>query len=202
MNIYKPFTYLIGWSNYNVWYYGVRYAKNCSTNDLWTIYFTSSKHVRAFRHLHGEPDVIQIRKVFESKHLAIEHEQKLIRRAKLHLNDNFLNKGAQKAFNVSTELLSKKMIALNKSTEARLRSKERMLRSNPMRDPLIAEKSAATKRGRPNPIICGDNHPLRKHEELRKQKSESMIGRVWCNDGVRNKFVRAVPPGFVRGRIT
>jgi hypothetical protein len=36
MNIYNtPYTYLIGWSNQNKYYYGVRYAKDCHPNDFW-----------------------------------------------------------------------------------------------------------------------------------------------------------------------
>lgn len=65
--IYKdvPFTYLIGWSKHNLWYYGCRFAKGCKPDDLWTKYFTSSigkddiKGVREYRQELGEPDVIR-----------------------------------------------------------------------------------------------------------------------------------------------
>ncbi len=66
MSIYIPYTYIIGWSLYNKYYYGVRYAKNCNPNDLWKTYFTSSKYVKEFRNNHGEPDIIQVRKTFEN----------------------------------------------------------------------------------------------------------------------------------------
>lgn len=42
MYIYTPYTYLIGWSKHNIWYYGKRTAKNCHPNDFWVTYFTSS----------------------------------------------------------------------------------------------------------------------------------------------------------------
>ena len=45
MTIYKPYTYLIGWTNYDMWYYGVRYTKDADPNELWKKYFTSSKHL-------------------------------------------------------------------------------------------------------------------------------------------------------------
>ncbi len=64
MNI--PYTYLIGWSKLNKWYYGCRCAQHCHPNDLWIKYFTSSLYVRQFRKLHGEPDVIKVRKIFQS----------------------------------------------------------------------------------------------------------------------------------------
>jgi len=67
MSIYIPYTYLIGWSHINKWYYGVEYSnskKIANPKNLWTIYFTSSNIVKKFREEYGEPDVIQIRKIF------------------------------------------------------------------------------------------------------------------------------------------
>jgi len=62
----KPFTYLIGWSKHRLFYYGSRYARNSSVDDLWTKYFTSSAVVKKVRAEIGEPDIIQIRKTFKS----------------------------------------------------------------------------------------------------------------------------------------
>ncbi len=87
-----PFTYLIGWSAYNKWYYGVRYAKGCSPKDLWKTYFTSSRVVKQFRKDFGEPDVIQIRKTFTSKKSATMHEYKVLNRLDASNNTKFLNK--------------------------------------------------------------------------------------------------------------
>lgn len=87
-----PFTYLIGWTIHNTWYYGVRYAQGCSPDDLWTTYFTSSKYVTQFRKVYGEPDVVRVRKVFDNPKSAVAWEDAVIRRAKLYKNENFLNK--------------------------------------------------------------------------------------------------------------
>ncbi len=73
-----PYTYLIGWSKQNKWYYGVRYAKDCSPDDLWIKYFTSSKYIHKYRKEHGEPDIIQIRKTFECGEKARLWESKII----------------------------------------------------------------------------------------------------------------------------
>lgn len=88
-----PYTYLIGWSELNKWYYGARWARNCTPTDLWKTYFTSSKYVHEFMHLNGEPDVIQIREIFSSVELTRIHEEKVIRRMKMIRDDRFLNKG-------------------------------------------------------------------------------------------------------------
>ena len=71
------YTYRIGWSGHNKHYYGVRYAVNCSPDDLFNSYFTSSKHVKQFFKLNGKPDIIQIRKVFETKEQAINWEHRV-----------------------------------------------------------------------------------------------------------------------------
>jgi len=92
MYIYKPYTYLIGWSKHNIWYYGVRYGQDCHPDELWQTYFTSSKYVERFRKLNGEPDVIQIRKVFDNKDAARDHERKVLVRMKVVTEDKWLNK--------------------------------------------------------------------------------------------------------------
>lgn len=87
-----PFTYLIGWAKYNLWYYGVRYAKKCHPDDLWTTYWTSSKEVAKTRLLHGEPDVIQIRKVFNNVNAARHWEQKVLVRMRVIRKKEWLNR--------------------------------------------------------------------------------------------------------------
>jgi hypothetical protein len=67
MSNYQPYIYLIGWSNLDRWYVGSRYARNCSPDDLWKSYFTSSKMVTAVRYLYGEPDMIQTYPVEDKK---------------------------------------------------------------------------------------------------------------------------------------
>ncbi len=87
----KPFTYLIGWSTINKFYYGVKYAKNSNPADLWTKYFTSSKHVKQIRNDHGEPDIIQVRKVFNSVEKARNWECKVLTRLNVIHNEKWIN---------------------------------------------------------------------------------------------------------------
>lgn len=90
MSIY--YTYLIGWTSLNRYYYGVRYSPNAHPSDLWKTYFTSSKHVKSFRSLHGEPDIIQVRQTFSSKDKAILWESRVLKRMKVRETDSWLNK--------------------------------------------------------------------------------------------------------------
>lgn len=96
MTIYKPYTYLIGWSDQQKFYYGVRFAKNCNPSDLWVKYFTSSEPVAEFRKEYGEPDIIQIRKTFNSKESAILWEQKVLIKINARYNPLFLNQACLK----------------------------------------------------------------------------------------------------------
>ena len=86
------YTYLIGWTQNDVWYYGVRYAKDSSPEDLWSTYFTSSKYVQEYRKKIGEPDHIEVRRVFRNTKSAIDCEDRVIRTLKLYENKRFLNK--------------------------------------------------------------------------------------------------------------
>lgn len=84
-----PYTYLIGWSHLNKWYYGVRYAKGCHPSDLWTKYFTSSKQVYNYRNQHGEPNIIKVRRVFDNVDVARKWENRILR--KIYLREEWLN---------------------------------------------------------------------------------------------------------------
>lgn len=86
-----PYTYLIGWSKLDKFYYGVRYAKTCIPDDLWVRYFTSSKLVKHYRNLYGEPDIIQVRRTFNDKVKAADWEAKVLRRLKIKTNEKMLN---------------------------------------------------------------------------------------------------------------
>jgi len=90
-SIYQPYTYLIGWSSHNRYYYGVRYAKDCNPNDLWVSYFTSSKYVKNFFERYGDPDVIQVRKTFSTVDDARFWEHKVLKRLRVVNNPIFLN---------------------------------------------------------------------------------------------------------------
>lgn len=108
---YLPYTYLIGWTQYNKWYYGVRW-KNISEkrhpeDDLWHHYFTTSKKVPLARTILGEPDVIQIRRKFNSVKEAQDWEHKVLRRMKAAHRFEWLNQTDNKAIPVTEEIRKK-----------------------------------------------------------------------------------------------
>ena len=92
MDIYStPYTYHIAWTALDKHYYGVRYAKGCSPEDLWKTYFTSSKIVEDFRKLHGEPDVIEVRRTFDTPEKARIWEERVLTKLDVTRNDKWLN---------------------------------------------------------------------------------------------------------------
>ncbi len=86
-----PYTYLIGWSKINLWYYGVRWAKGCHPSDLWVKYFTSSLPMHQAIEFNGQPDIIEVRMIFNSAKLARKCEGKVLRKFKVWNNQNWLN---------------------------------------------------------------------------------------------------------------
>ena len=92
-----PYTYLIGWSKLNIWYYGVRYAENCHPDEFWKDngYKTSSGYVEEFVKLHGDPDIIEIRKVFtcdDRNNKSVLWERRVLTKLNAASHPNYLNK--------------------------------------------------------------------------------------------------------------
>lgn len=98
------YTYLIGWSTYKKFYYGVRYSKNANPFELWKTYFTSSKYVKNFREKYGEPDIIQIRKTFNNPDKARLWEHKVLKKLKVVNDDKWLNQTDNISFSLEASL--------------------------------------------------------------------------------------------------
>lgn len=100
MNIYIPFTYIIGWSEHKKFYYGAKYAQGCQPSDLWESYFTSSDYVKSFREEFGEPDIIKIHKTFIDKDSCVAFETQYLTKIDAKNHQLFLNEsnGGGKSF--------------------------------------------------------------------------------------------------------
>lgn len=85
------YVYLISWTKLDTHYIGVRHALNCSPIDLWSTYFTSSKIVKAFRQINGEPDHIEILKEFDNRKDALEYEELKLKEFNVLKKENWLN---------------------------------------------------------------------------------------------------------------
>lgn len=86
-----PYTYLIGWSQKDIWYYGVKFGEDADPSLFWITYFTSSKKVKIMREDIGEPDIVQVRRVFNSAESARLWETKVIKRMEAVQSTRWLN---------------------------------------------------------------------------------------------------------------
>jgi len=182
MDIYIPYTYLIGWSHLNKYYYGVRYSKKCNPSDLWVIYFTSSKIVKHYRIEHGEPDVIQIRKLFHNPQSARLWEHKVLKRLNCVKDTKWLNQSnnGETFFSIerSPERRQKQSIAMTgkkfgpQSEEQKRNTSIRMtgVKRGPQ-SPEHKAKRAASRRGVQSPV------------KGKKQSSETIAKRTGVKRG-------------------
>ena len=96
-----PFTYYIKWSKHNIAYYGCRWSRGCLPTDLWKNYFTSSKYVREFIKLHGDPDIIKITRIFDTAEKCISWESKFLCKVNASKNHRFLNRANANSYGKS-----------------------------------------------------------------------------------------------------
>lgn len=123
----KPYTYLIGWSKYDKWYYGVRYSKKCNPKDLWETYFTSSNQVKTYREHYGEPDVVQVRKIFDNIEKAQKWEYKVLKRLNVTNEEKWLNKTDNKCISEKCAFRSSGYIWINNSDKEKYIEKESLI---------------------------------------------------------------------------
>lgn len=173
------FTYLIGWSRSDKWYYGVRYAKGCAPSDLWRTYFTSSRHVEKTRSLLGEPDVVEVRRVFDDPMKAREWEDKVLRRLAVPCSEKWLNRhhgGKYFGSQPKTAETRRKMSESRKALGIKMseETKERIRRAALARPPRkMGPMSEDTKRkiseaNRGKPGMVGDANPTKRPEVAAK----------------------------------
>jgi hypothetical protein len=113
---HTPYTYLIGWSNLNIFYYGAKWDVHAHPSkffnfNIHTPYLTSSKVVKEFIVEYGLPDIIIIRNTFKSANQCIKTESKVT--SKIYKLSNWLNQVPAKTKFNSTGLVPVKGICGN-----------------------------------------------------------------------------------------
>lgn len=176
-----PYTYLIGWPHLNIWYYGVRFQKNCNPTDFWVSYFTSSKHVKKFIKENGNPDIRIIRKTFLDSKSARYWEHKVLRRLNARDDHRFLNKtnGDGRFFNLGHTEETKKRLS-EKHTGKKLSEETKQKLSIVNKGRLAGERNG----------MFGKTHS----EEAKKKISESVKNRsVWFQTGKTYEEIQKDP---------
>ena len=229
--IYQPYTYLIAWTDRNVFYYGVRYSQQIKgktpEQDLWNDYFTSSKYVKEFREEHGEPDRIEIRKVFQNSNTARNWEHKVLRRLNTEKKEHWLNNhdgsGIIKTNKTHLSESHKRKISkahkgksFSETHKAKI-SRSKKGKSNPKLS-TWAKKFYSTPEGKKkqsNRTRSYWSDPNKREEfsdKLKKlystpdgrKKQARNLGKSWYTNGISNKLLKPdeeIPPGFTRGKV-
>lgn len=196
MSIYqKPYTYLIGWSHLNKYYYGVRYSKKCNPADLWVSYFTSSKHVQQLREQEGEPDIKQVRKIFTDTKSAILWEAKVLRRLDVLKKNKWLNMNIAGAIGNLKDRPNpnkgKKFGPLSEETKAKMAEAKKRYYANGGKGPNSGRTMPDDQKSRISATLVGKSKPrklgIKPSEETRKKMSDSRK-RYNATKGNRGSF--------------
>lgn len=175
---FLPYTYLIGWTNHNKWYYGCQYGKRevANPNNLWKTYFTSSNIVRDFREQYGEPDVIQVRRIFKTKEAALKCEERVLKKVNAVKSDQWLN-----ASIFNTKEFERKNFKHTEKTKQ-----------------IISNKNKGAKR-----LTDEGRRRLKESLKINKKSNTNVRDKLWYSDNKQEKrfIVDTHPVGFVLGRL-
>lgn len=198
-----PYTYLIGWSAHNKWYYGVRFSEKSSPDDLWKTYFTSSKYVHRFIEEYGAPDTIEIRKTFSCSDSARRWESGVLRRLGVVHNDKWLNRTNNIAIRNGQRVYKSswnKDISTPRTPESIEKQKATM--TGTKRGPYFVNLTDETRELKRQRMLGNRINSGRKQTaEEKKARSESGKGIVWWTNGLTQVKCKTCPPNFVRGRL-
>ncbi len=146
-----PYTYLIKCLPENKVYYGVRYARGCSPDDLWTSYYTSSSVIKEKISTYGKDSfVIEIRQIFDSVKKARQWENRVLKRIDAVCREDFYNK---------TDNISISPMYGNDNPATRPETKQKISQTLKITAPR------------------GDNHPRKIHPEKYTHISSMLKGR-------------------------
>ncbi len=185
-----PYTYKIGWSKHNKFYYGVRIANILSPeNDLWIKYFTSSKVVAEFRKQNGEPDIILIDQYFDDNNKAILYESNHIKENKLHLDEAWLNQACYPAINSAgiprtEEQKRHQSMVMKGKNKGQIPWNKGLDKS----DPRVARNARHIKEAKKD--IPPWNKGLKEDPEVTKKRSIALTGRKMSKESSEKKSVK------------
>ena len=150
------FTYLIGWKDLDRWYYGYTVRE---PDALWVTYFTSSDHVKRFMQENGDPDVIRVHKIFDSKEEANLFENRFLRRVSAVRSQRWLNRHDTVLFMGPSEF--------SESSKAKMSLAAKKRKRTPHSEETRRKISEARKKMR----------GMKQSEETKRKRSESLKGR-------------------------
>jgi hypothetical protein len=191
-----PYTYHLYHVPTGQHYYGARYKKDCSPNDLWTTYFSSSPVVHSLIEQYGKDSFIpKVRRTFNTSEEAVLWESKFLQKIDAQHNNKWLNRhngssdfrGPHRHSEASKSKIKSKITGIKRSeeTKAKMRVKaidrEAKRRAEGWTMPDEAKERAM--RTRQERIALGIINPY--SEERNKKLAEAKRGkkRKYLPDG-------------------
>jgi len=207
LKTFVPYTYLIRWSQTKKYYYGSQYGQHANPKNLWSKYFTSSKIVKKYRMLFGEPDMVKIRKTFTTKEHCLLWENRVLK--KIIKDPNCLNISANLGVRavctagfvtVKDELGN--TLSVTKDHPDYVSGKLKHIRDGliVVRDPNTNKVLSVRKDD--NRFLSGELISINKCNNPPNQ-----TGKIWVNDGIKNKYITknelafVLTSGYVRGKL-
>lgn len=170
MNRYDQwcYTYLIGWRNLDVWYYGSRSANRVEpVDDLIKVYPTSSNYVKAFVGENGQPDIVKVHKLFHTRKEANYYEGRFLKRVNAVSSKRWLNRNDGKNFRgaefISSE--TRRKISLANTGQRRTEETKEKIRNSQLGKK--ESREAVEKRKLSN---AGQTHSQETREKIRLLK--------------------------------
>jgi len=167
------YTYLVGWSKLDRWYYGVRIAHVLEPKkDLWHVYQTSSEAVRWLATIVGPPDVVEVRRLFRDESKARRWETRVLYKLGVYESARWLNgvkPGRMRCSDPTIVISRNKLYTPQDTVEKSKREWEKLLESLE-RDRKRMRDGKLTVREK----IIADDHKsqLKVKQKSRKQSSE------------------------------
>jgi len=193
-----PYTYIIKFKLTGQVYYGVRFAKGCSPDDLWKTYFTSSKVVKSLIKEHGkEAFDYEIRKTFDTADAAREWEEKVLQRMKVVSDDKWLNKTDKKSF-IPPKNYKHSPDSIQKIIDSKIgfkfskESREKMSKSHIGQVPWNKGIKYDNPKKR-RPLTEEHKKSLRKPKKVTKQKCEL------CSNYYNPGYMKSIHPKYCEG---
>lgn len=186
----KPYTYLVGWSKFHLFYYGVQYGKTANPKNLWKTYFTSSKVVKEFAETNGDPDIIQIRQVFDSPEKAKEWERKVLTRMKVTESSVFMNQHNNHAPPINQGHSDETRQKLSAVLRGKKKSPEHIQKILPNLKQCASE-TAKFRKGKKLEEIYGDEKAAMVKEKIRAARAAQIITKESRKKAVESRRMGA-----------
>ena len=191
-----PYSYHLYHSPTQSHYYGIKFAKGCSPDTLWTTYFSSSKKVKELINKYGEDSFeAEIRKIFKTGKEALLWEHRVLTKLDAANKPNWINRhnGGKKFrspehhLDTTKQILRKKITGIKRSETCKAKhSTNALLREQTKRDngwKMPRQSVEQMQQTRAQRISNGEINPYNSSRNSKMAESKKGTKRHYLPDG-------------------